>query len=146
MKVQEASFDLDEAVTQIDLARQASREAFVRRDIRDYMKVYASDLEYVQTDGETLRRVQFERGVDKQLRDLNSVDSMTFDVEERHVEGKEVVELVRTCTQATIIALLVVVRTMKVERLQRIRWIQTRGGWKVKRVDVLEEQTTINDK
>ena len=125
-------------VSELDALTAAALLAFERKDAMGAMSVYADDLEYTQANGKTITRLQLLKDVRNQLHTISSFKSTS------HREITEVVgdSLTEISTQHATIEVKVFVLFRKNWNLYRRCkrwWRQTKAGWRIYKVEVIEE-------
>jgi hypothetical protein len=128
----------DDVVRELDSAHERARAAFTAKDVSAYMATFSPLLEYRQLNGNTINRDQLARDVQSQMVGLKSVGS-SFKRLSLDIEGDSVVETLEQEAFAEYVVFFFFKRRWTVHRTGRYRWSKTPEGWRIIRVEVLNE-------
>ena len=123
----------------IEERHEASRRAYLARDLAGYMGHFAPDLVYTQADGKTITLAQLSSQVAEQLRRFSTAD-WTSRVESEERNGDTVVEVISQKGTFTATAFGIIHRAWDFERRGRYTWKPLDGRWRIVEVRVLEEK------
>ena len=118
---------------------EASRRAYLARDLQGYMGHFAPDLVYTQADGKTITLAQLSSQVSQQLQRFSSADWVSK-VESEERNGDTVVEVITQKGTFNATAFGLIHRAWEFERRGRYTWRVHEGRWRVAEVEVLEEK------
>ena len=124
---------------ELDSAHQSAQAHFRNRDVSAYIDMFAPDLVYKQANGAEIGREQLRRDVAAQLSRMVSSDS-SYTRESLCLEGDDAVEHLLQTASATVRVFGVFRRSWKVQRSGRYFWRKMPTGWKIRRVEVLDER------
>jgi hypothetical protein len=128
----------------LSVVREQARDAFLRRNLALYLDVFTEDLEYKQPGGKVIGREQLGRDVRRQFRAFSSIDYLCWARQSIEQDGDVVVEVVKQEARATIRAFLFIIRRYEVLRTSKLWWVQRPSGWRIRRVEVLDEIVKVN--
>ena len=129
----------DRLAAKLDAVHKRAKEAFVAKDLAAYMTVFSPELEYIQANGQSIDRSQLSRDVQLQMTAATSMDG-SYDRKSLDVEGDEATELLIQSAWVETRAFFFFRRRWNVSRTGRYHWANTLEGWKIAKVEVLEEQ------
>jgi hypothetical protein len=133
--------ETDSIAEELDAMHRKAMEHFRAKDVSSYVKLFAADLIYRQANGVEIGRDQLARDVAAQLSRIESSDT-TYKRESLRIEGDHVVEQLVQTASATVRVFLFFRRTWQVRRTGRYSWAKSSDGWKIQRVEVLDERVT----
>jgi hypothetical protein len=132
--------DAEAIRTELDAAHERGRQAYARRDAAAYMASFHRDLEYRQSDGQT---IGWEKLASQVRAQLARVAVASSDVRREALEvgsdGTTVGELCEQHARFEVRAFGILHREWSVRRRGRYEWVRSAGGWQIRRVEVLVE-------
>jgi hypothetical protein len=126
---------------ELDAMHRIAMEHYRRKDVRAYMHLFAPAVRYRQMNGVEIGRDQLARDVEAQFARLISAET-SYVRQSLSVEGEYATEDLVQVASATIRVFLFFRRTWQVRRTGRYRWAKDPDGWKIHRVDILDERIT----
>jgi len=133
--------ETDAIAEELDAMHRKAMEHFRAKDISAYMQLFAADLTYRQASGVEIGRDQLARDVAAQLSRIESSDT-AYRREALSIESDRAVEQLVQTSSATVRVFLFFRRTWQVRRTGRYTWAKSSEGWKIQRVEVLDERVT----
>jgi ketosteroid isomerase-like protein len=127
-----------DVINDLDAAHQKARDAFMRRDFKAYMETFAPDLAYRGADGKVIGHAELANDVARQLQMLDSAET-TFARQSVEVGDAEVTELLKQNASITTRHFGIVRRSWTIERVGRYVWARTSQGWRIRKVEILNE-------
>ena len=124
---------------ELDAVHRSAISHYRNMDARGYMEAFAPDLEYHQLNGVVIGRDQLARDVESQLSRLIAADT-AYSRESLNVNGNHAVEHLVQTASATIRVFVFLRRTWRVRRTGRYTWSKTQEGWKIQKVEVIDER------
>lgn len=118
---------------------QASRAAFLARDLVSYMSVFADDLRYHQQDGRTIGHQQLSRNVRDQFSRISAVD-WSYLTESIETSLDEVLETAHQWGYVATSAFGFLHHLWSLQRRGQYRWRQTNKGWQIIEATVITER------
>jgi hypothetical protein len=125
----------------LDAIHGKAMEHYRNRNLAEYMQVFASDVRYRQFNGVEIGKEQLTRDVKAQLSRITSSDS-SYTRESLSIAGDQVIEQLVQIASAKVRVFVFFHRTWQVRRTGRWTWAKTSTGWKIQRVEVLDERIT----
>ena len=129
---------MDEIIAEVDRIRDKAQEAFVARDVEEYMRMFSPDVLYKLKDGTVLSYDRLEADVLKQLQAIPSIE-ISRTRESFELAGDRFVEVVTQSTSISASALFLVTRTIEITRKGRYTWSRDAGGWRIVEVEILSD-------
>ena len=111
------------------------------KNVSAYMDLFSPDLKYRQLNGIEIDKKQLARDVEKQLSRASSSES-SYTRESLNIDEDHATEQLVQVASATVRVFLFFHRTWHVRRTGLYTWARTEGGWKIQRVEVLDERIT----
>ncbi len=127
-----------QTIRELDAAHAEAKLAYRARNAAAYMGFFSPELEYTQVNGKTIGREQLARDVQSQFARVRAMDT-SYERQSLIVDKATAVEYLVQDAWAETVAFFVLRRRWHVVRRGRYEWTRTRGGWKIRKVHVLEE-------
>jgi hypothetical protein len=131
--------DLKHIALQITARRELASAALRARDVDAYMSMFSKHLRYIQADGKIIGHDALRRQVEAQFRLLRDSDSHT-ERESLDCEGSCIIERMSQTTAAAMSVIGPLARTWIVHRKGLYYWTFTEDGWRIHKVEILEEK------
>lgn len=126
---------------ELDAMHRTAMEHYRDRNVSAYMSLFAPDLKYQQFNGSEIDKKQLTRDVERQL-SRAIVSESSYTRESLTVDGDYATEQLVQVASATLRVFLLFHRTWRVCRTGRFTWVRREDGWKIQKVEVLDERLT----
>jgi hypothetical protein len=133
--------DPSAVASELDVAHESAKAAFIRKDLAAHMGLFSPDLRYHQADGRVIDREMLKRDVQAQFSRFGAVRSF-FIREHLEISDGKAVETLSQIASACATAFFILHRTWEVTRKGRYVWRQEQGRWLIEAVEILEENVT----
>jgi hypothetical protein len=137
-----AEIDPTGIAAELDAMHRQAQECYRNKNVAGYMQLFTSDLRYKQADGRFIGKEQLARDVGSQLARVEAADS-SYRRESLSLDNGLAVEQLTQTASVTVRHFFLFRRTWHVNRRGRYVWTKTSTGWRIRGVEVLQEQVSV---
>ena len=129
----------EDVARELDLLHEHAKHAFADKNLEAYMSGFSSKLNYKQPNGKTIGFDQLARDIKVQFDRVDEAGS-SYERESLDVDGDRAIQVLIQNAWAVETILFFFKRRWLIKRKGKCEYERTSAGWKIVKVEVLEER------